>query len=113
LLVFASGILRATSGLVANVGSETGSVYFDPLTVREDKSQLVNLVQMGDGAAAVVLGPPAGVVDRSMGIDLHEVDYVIPHQANGHMAALLARHLGIEAERVFPLYRRRTRTNAG
>ena len=158
-LVFARGVLGATSGLVAIVGSETGSVYFDPLTVREDKSQLVNLVQMGDGAAAVVLGPPAGVVDRglthlffgqcgqgrpagfhlvgggsnapgpglpqfahefaqvrsggtllfergaevavSMGIDLREVDYVIPHQANGHMAALLARHLGIEAERVF------------
>ena len=34
-LVFASGVLGATSGLVAIVGSETGSVYFDPLTVRE------------------------------------------------------------------------------
>jgi 3-oxoacyl-[acyl-carrier-protein] synthase III len=158
-LMFASGIVGANSGLVAIVGSETGSVYFDPLTVQEDKSQLVNLVQMGDGAAAVVLGPPGGVVDRglthvffgqcgqgrpagfrlvgggsnapgpglpqfahefaqvrsggtllfergvevaaSMGIDLREVDYVIPHQANGHMAALLGRHLGIESERVF------------
>ena len=158
-LMFASGILGAKSGLVAIVGSETGSVYFDPFMVQVDKSQLVNLVQMGDGAAAVVLGPPGGVVDRglthvffgqcgegrpsgfrlvgggsnapgrvfphfahefaqvrsggtllfergaevavSMGIDLREVDYVIPHQANGHMAALLARHLGIEAERVF------------
>jgi len=158
-LMFASGILGSKSGLVAIVGSETGSVYFDPLTVREDNSQLVNLVQMGDGAAAVVLGPSGGVENRglthvyfgqcgegrppgfrlvgggsnapgpclpqfaheftqvrsggallfergaeaavAMGIDLREVDYVIPHQANGHMATLLARHLGIEPDRVF------------
>jgi 3-oxoacyl-[acyl-carrier-protein] synthase-3 len=158
-LVFASGLLGSKSGLVAIVGSETGSVYFDPHSVQGDKSQLVNLVQMGDGAAAVVLGPPGGVENRglthiffgqcgqgrppgfrlvgggsdapgpglpqfahafaevrsggallfargaevaaSMGIDPREVDYVIPHQVNGHMAPLLARHLGIEAERVF------------
>jgi 3-oxoacyl-[acyl-carrier-protein] synthase III len=158
-LVFASGLLGSKSSLVAIVGSETGSVYFDPVTVHEDNSQLVNLVQMGDGAAAVVLGPPRGVENRglthiffgqcgqgrpagfrlvgggsdapgpglpqfahavaqvrsggavlfelgaeaaaSMGIDLREVDYIIPHQANGHMAALLALHLGIDAEHVF------------
>lgn len=65
-LVFASGLLGSKSSLVAIVGSETGSVYFDPVTVHEDNSQLVNLVQMGDGAAAVVLGPPRGVENRGL-----------------------------------------------
>jgi 3-oxoacyl-[acyl-carrier-protein] synthase-3 len=40
---------------VAIVGSETGSVFFDPLRAAEDAGQLVNLVQMGDGAAAIIL----------------------------------------------------------
>ena len=44
-------------GPVAIVGSETGSVHFDPLSATEDTGQLINLVMMGDGAAAVVLGP--------------------------------------------------------
>jgi 3-oxoacyl-[acyl-carrier-protein] synthase-3 len=42
---------------VAIVGSETGSVYFDPQHAREDHGQLVNLVMMGDGAAAIIVGP--------------------------------------------------------
>ena len=57
-LVIAQGLLSVPgTGAVAIVGSETGSVYFDPQRAGEDKSQLVNLVQMGDGAAAIVLGP--------------------------------------------------------
>jgi 3-oxoacyl-[acyl-carrier-protein] synthase III len=54
-LVFAQGVLRAGAGPVAIVGSETGSVFFDPQRAREDSGQLVNLVQMGDGAAAVIV----------------------------------------------------------
>ena len=54
-LVFAQGLLRAGAGPVAIVGSETGSVFFDPLRAAEDAGQLVNLVQMGDGAAAIIL----------------------------------------------------------
>jgi 3-oxoacyl-[acyl-carrier-protein] synthase-3 len=48
-----------SSGLapIAIVGSETGSVLFDPRQIAHDSSQLVNLVQMGDGAGAIVLGP--------------------------------------------------------
>ncbi len=38
------------------VGSETGSVFLDPREVRADMGQLVNLLQMGDGAGAIVLG---------------------------------------------------------
>ena len=54
-LVFAQGLLRAGAGPVAVVGSETGSVFFDPRRAAEDAGQLVNLVQMGDGAAAIIL----------------------------------------------------------
>jgi 3-oxoacyl-[acyl-carrier-protein] synthase III len=158
-LVFANGLVaHARTDLVAIVGSETGSVYFDPLTVNADRGQLVNLVQMGDGAAAVVLGaagpadsqitglfygshrerrPPGfhlvgggsdapgiglpqfehdfrsvrrygpalferGVAAaRALGIELPNVDYVIPHQANGRINFIAAQHLGIASHRVF------------
>jgi 3-oxoacyl-[acyl-carrier-protein] synthase-3 len=63
-LVMAFGLLnRAPCGPVAIVGSETGSVFFDPRRVAEDPGQLVNLVQMGDAAGACVLGP--STVDRA------------------------------------------------
>jgi 3-oxoacyl-[acyl-carrier-protein] synthase-3 len=57
-LIVAQGLV-AVPGIkaVAIVGSETGSVYFDPQRAEEDASQLVNLVMMGDGAAAIILGP--------------------------------------------------------
>lgn len=45
---------------VAIVGSETGSILFDPRRVNEDSDQLVNMAQMGDGAGAVVIGPDRG-----------------------------------------------------
>jgi len=54
-LVFAQGLLRGGAGPLAIVGSETGSVFFDPHRAAEDAGQLVNLVQMGDGAAAIIL----------------------------------------------------------
>lgn len=57
-LQFASALIaRRDAAPVAIVGSETGSVYFDPLDSRADRSQWVNLLQMGDGAGAVILGP--------------------------------------------------------
>ena len=54
-LVFAQGLLHAGAGPIAIVGSETGSVFFDPHRAAEDAGQLVNMVQMGDGAAAIIL----------------------------------------------------------
>ncbi len=52
------GLLHAPSrGPVAIVGSETGSIFFDPHRAGQDGGQLVNLLQMGDGAAACVLAP--------------------------------------------------------
>lgn len=56
-LVMAHGLLtRPGAGAVAIVGSETGSLFFDPLRATLDHGQLVNLVQMGDGAGAIILG---------------------------------------------------------
>jgi 3-oxoacyl-[acyl-carrier-protein] synthase-3 len=62
-LVIAQG-LTCIAGVkaVAIIGSETGSVYFDPQRAGEDMSQLVNLVMMGDGAAAIVVGPEDSMV---------------------------------------------------
>ncbi len=45
------------SAPVAIVGVETGSVFFDPYVLQRDPSQWVNFLQMGDGAAAVIIGP--------------------------------------------------------
>ena len=70
-LVFAQGLLRAGAGPVAIVGSETGSVFFDPLRAAEDAGQLVNLVQMGDGAAAIILAHD----DEGAGARLSHVFY--------------------------------------
>ena len=53
----ADGLLATGHRTVAIVGSETGSVYFDPRIVANEPEQLVNLVQMGDGAGAAILGP--------------------------------------------------------
>jgi 3-oxoacyl-[acyl-carrier-protein] synthase III len=60
-LIIAAGLV-AIPGIkaVAIIGSETGSVYFDPQQAVEDHSQLVNLMMMGDGAAAIIIGPDDG-----------------------------------------------------
>jgi 3-oxoacyl-[acyl-carrier-protein] synthase III len=62
-LMIATGLLSAADARpVVIVGSETGSLFFDPLNLAEDRGQIVNMVQMGDGAGAIVLGPsqPSG-----------------------------------------------------
>jgi 3-oxoacyl-[acyl-carrier-protein] synthase III len=163
-LTLVAGLLPTTAGKpIAIVGSETGSLYFDPKSVETDSSQLVNLMQMGDGAGAVIVGADAGdsgpVIEsvffgvaglgkspglfleeggsakpftldhrgmltfthdytairesgadlfdlgvdaaRQLGIELEAVDVIIPHQANGRMAGLLASRLRIPEEKVF------------
>jgi 3-oxoacyl-[acyl-carrier-protein] synthase-3 len=56
-LMIAFGLLAQPGAHpVAIVGSETGSVFFDPDCLAERPDQIVNLVQMGDGAGAIVLG---------------------------------------------------------
>lgn len=55
-LVFAAGLCaQGEDRAVAIVGSETGSVFFDPYRARDDTAQLVSMMQMGDGAGAVIL----------------------------------------------------------
>jgi len=60
-LVIAFGLLAQPGARpVAIVGSEVGSVFLDPARLSEDIGQVVNLVQMGDGAGALILGPDQG-----------------------------------------------------
>ncbi|MGY2732739.1 3-oxoacyl-ACP synthase III family protein [Sphingomonas sp. UYP23] len=64
-LMIAFGLLAQPGARpVAIVGSETGSVFLDPAALAGDSGQIVNLVQMGDGAGAVILGPVATGSDR-------------------------------------------------
>jgi 3-oxoacyl-[acyl-carrier-protein] synthase III len=58
LQLVAGLVTGAGAAPVAIVGSETGSVFLDPRALRRDLGQLVNLVQMGDGAGAILLGAP-------------------------------------------------------
>ncbi len=166
-LVFASGLLGSGYDRpIVIVGSETGSAFFDPDRLKHDNGQLVNLVQMGDAAAAIVLAPvgsdyheragrvgtlnrlyygqigegrepgfclpdggsdsasaPNGVLEFShafsdvrangpelflaglraaatQNIDPFDMDYILPHQANGLMGVLMEQHLGIDATKV-------------
>lgn len=84
---------------VAIVGSETGSLFFDPARVAQDSGQLVNLVQMGDAAAAVIIGPADGAKDtigaawfgamglgRSPGLQLHHGMREFEHDFAGILA---------------------------
>lgn len=48
---------QAGSPPVGIVGVETGSVFFDPSCLHQGSAQWINFLQMGDGAAAVVIGP--------------------------------------------------------
>lgn len=57
-LMIATGLLSSPDARpVVIVGSETGSLYFDPQRLAQDRGQIVNMMQMGDGAGAIVLGP--------------------------------------------------------
>lgn len=159
--VLADALCRTSIGPIAIVGSELGSTLFDPSMIAKDRSQLVNLVQMGDGAGAILLGtlgcrdasrieyayfgsnglardpglmipyggsgsprvPNGGVPHfrhltddiRAQGVDLLQaglticadagfnrdnVAWWIPHQANGRMADVCSRELGLPRERV-------------
>lgn len=166
-LTLANGLLQAKdAGAVVIVGSEVGSPFFDPLRAAEDSGQLVNLLMMGDAAAAIVLLPAAHPavqkknlgsiskmfygqdgVNKSPGLSLRagssncsessslvfefehdfaavrrhgpalfqrgleaaellgikgcDVDWLVPHQANGRMHELLSVHLDIPRERIF------------
>lgn len=59
---------------IAIVGSETGSVFFDISNQFIDTEQLINYVQMGDGASAVIL-------DRDDGSQRQ----IISHCFSGHI----------------------------
>ena len=57
-LMIAFGLLSQPGARpVAIVGSETGSVFLDLEALDGQSGQIVNLVQMGDGAGAIILAP--------------------------------------------------------
>jgi len=55
--VCAAALIDSGVKSVAVAGTEVGSVMLDLERLAADPEQLVNLMQMGDGAAAVILGP--------------------------------------------------------
>jgi hypothetical protein len=63
-------LAKADSAPIALVGSEVGSVYFDPMTLLDEPAQWVNLMQMGDGAGAIVLGPDNDKIRCAFGIGI-------------------------------------------
>ncbi|MGL6260887.1 3-oxoacyl-ACP synthase III family protein [Vibrio sp. WXL210] len=144
---------------VAIVGSETGSVYFDYQPDFLDKSQLVNYMQMGDGAGGIIVAPEThqGIgtisdcftgqigIDKSPGLSLdggslsaytqntkvrfhhnarkvrengqalfeasiqalesrghrlRDFDYIIPHQASGHIDTMLSQALDVDPAKI-------------
>jgi 3-oxoacyl-[acyl-carrier-protein] synthase-3 len=161
LAISAAMIAEDPSTRIGIVGSETGSPYFDISNVFLDREQLINYVQMGDGAGAVVLAaddgsereiisdiycgqsginkPPgiclegggsgspqcerglpyfrhrAGDVRRDgeqlilagvaaiecRGYALSDFDWILPHQANGHMGALVEARFPVVTGKVF------------
>lgn len=83
LMSAAAMIAEQGDEIVGIVGSETGSPFFDIADDFLDLDQLINFVQMGDGAGAIVLGRDDGAgsriidafygqigVDRSPGIGI-------------------------------------------
>ncbi len=75
----AAMLTKSDAAPVALVGSEVGSVYFDPMTLLNEPEQWVNLMQMGDGAGAIVLGAD----DATFGARLESAFY-------GHLDAGLS-----------------------
>ena len=69
--VCAAALIDGGVDPIVVAGSEVGSVMLDLYQVQEDPAQLVNLLQMGDGAGAVVLGP----VEDSRQSQLHSLYY--------------------------------------
>lgn len=151
--LLAAGLLASPGAApIAIVGSETGSLHFRTDGAPLDDEQLINVLQMGDGAGAVVLGPADGAstgvlralyfgalggrrapgfwleygdqgrrfrhdfdgvrtsglelfrrgveAAATLGVSLSDVDWVLPHQANGRMAEILAPEIGFPADRI-------------
>ncbi|QDF67952.1 3-oxoacyl-ACP synthase [Shewanella sp. SNU WT4] len=156
-LQIAAAMIGASAAPIVITGSETGSVYSQFSAEFLDTAQLINVMQMGDGAGAVMVGAwqpdksylsdiyighhgigqspgfyLAGGSDsvwqgefsrfyhdanavRAMGPKLFELGleavlarghklsdftYILPHQANGHIDALLSSHWQIARERI-------------
>lgn len=161
LAIAAAMIAEDGSAKIGIAGSETGSPYFDMSEDFATREQLINFVQMGDGAGAVLLGLDDGSGEaiisdvfvgqigvgmqpgislegggsadpncsvglpifnhratdvrrngetlieagitaiESRGYTLDEFDWIIPHQANGHIAEIFAERFPETKGKVF------------
>ncbi len=126
-LMIANGLIAADPDRpIAIVGSETGTQYFDPGRLG-DRGQVVNMMQMGDGAGAIILaGAQAGSAavaaswfggigrGRDPGISRHAAGRLFDHnfaaiRATGHRlfdaGAAMAAALGCapaDADHIIP-----------
>lgn len=161
LVIAAAMIAEDSAAKIGIVGSENGSPYFDMSEDFVNREQLINFVQMGDGAGAVLLGVDDGsgqaiisnifvgqiglgmqpgialegggsanpncaaglpyfrhrardvrkngeklieagiAAVESQGYSLGEFDWIIPHQANGHIAEMFAERFPETRGKVF------------
>ena len=161
LVVAAAMIAEDQRAKIGIVGSENGSPYFDISSDFADREQLINFVQMGDGAGAAIFAADDGREEEivsdifvgqigqnmSPGISisgggsfdpgceaglpyfkhrardvrkngerlieagvlaiqsrqwsLSDFDWIIPHQVNGHIAALIAERYPQAKDKVF------------
>lgn len=161
LAITAAMIAEDPGARIGIVGSENGSPYFDISSDFANREQLINFVQMGDGAGAAVFGADDGerkaiVSDvfvgqigidmqpgiclegggsanpnceagfpyfkhrardvrrngeklieagidaiRSRGYSLQDFDWIIPHQANGHIAEMFVHRFPATEGKVF------------
>jgi 3-oxoacyl-[acyl-carrier-protein] synthase-3 len=161
LVIAAAMIAEDAAARIGIVGSETGSPFFDISREFATPEQLINFVQMGDGAGAVLLGADDGsgrailsdvfvgqigtgmqpgialdgggsanpvceaglpyfrhsardvrksgeklieagiAAIASQGHALGEFDWIIPHQANGHIAELFSARFPETTGKVF------------
>ena len=150
LMISAAMIAEDCDAQIGIVGSENGSPYFDISNDFADREQLINFVQMGDGAGAAFLGADDGsarelisdvflgqiglgrnpgihiegggsgnpgceaglpyfrhnarevrkngeklieagiAAVQSRGYSLGDFDWIVPHQANGHIGRMIA-----------------------
>ena len=82
-LQIASAMVEANNlQCVGIVGSEVGSPYFTASDEFADIEQLINYVQMGDGAAAALIGPADGKAGTTVS------DLFIGHIGNGKAPGL-------------------------
>jgi len=100
---------RPGEGLLgASFGSDRalGSVAWMPRTGASGPPELITFQasnrEMGELAVATLVRTARDVLERA-GTSIHDVDWVLPHQPNGHMLQRIVEALEVPADRVVPV----------